>query len=73
MINVNIPFQSFTHKEPPGIMNHVGVNVAADPLFTLSYTGTEGGLVIVSADDPWPQRAGVPARMSALARATKYD
>ncbi|MEA3486708.1 MAG: indolepyruvate ferredoxin oxidoreductase subunit alpha [Thermodesulfobacteriota bacterium] len=34
------------------VMKHVGVNVAADPLFTLSYTGTEGGLVIVSADDP---------------------
>jgi indolepyruvate ferredoxin oxidoreductase alpha subunit len=33
-------------------MKHVGVNVAADPLFTLSYTGIEGGLVIVSADDP---------------------
>ena len=33
-------------------MKHVGVNVAADPLFTLSYTGVEGGLVLVSADDP---------------------
>ncbi|MBN1573846.1 MAG: indolepyruvate ferredoxin oxidoreductase subunit alpha [Deltaproteobacteria bacterium] len=33
-------------------MKHVGVNVAADPLFTLSYTGVRGGLVIVSADDP---------------------
>jgi len=33
-------------------MKHVGLNVAADPLFTLSYTGVEGGLVIVSADDP---------------------
>jgi len=33
-------------------MKHVGVNVAADPLFTLSYTGIEGGLVLVSADDP---------------------
>jgi indolepyruvate ferredoxin oxidoreductase alpha subunit len=30
----------------------VGVNVAADPLFTLSYTGVNGGLVLVSADDP---------------------
>ena len=34
------------------VMKHVGVNVAADPLFTASYTGTEGGLVIISADDP---------------------
>src|SRR5680860_473461 len=33
-------------------MKHVGVNVAADPLFTASYTGVEGGLVLVSADDP---------------------
>jgi indolepyruvate ferredoxin oxidoreductase alpha subunit len=33
-------------------MKHVGVNVAADPLFTVSYTGIRGGLVIVTADDP---------------------
>jgi indolepyruvate ferredoxin oxidoreductase alpha subunit len=33
-------------------MKHVGVNVAADPLFTASYTGVCGGLVLVSADDP---------------------
>ncbi len=33
-------------------MKHVGVNVAADPLFTLSYTGLRGGLVLVTADDP---------------------
>jgi len=33
-------------------MKHVGVNVAADPLFTLSYTGVRGGLVLVVADDP---------------------
>ncbi|WP_224982257.1 indolepyruvate ferredoxin oxidoreductase subunit alpha [Geomonas agri] len=33
-------------------MKHVGVNVAADPLFTLSYTGVNGGLVLVCADDP---------------------
>ncbi len=33
-------------------MKHVGLNVAADPLFTLSYTGVEGGLVIITADDP---------------------
>jgi len=34
------------------VMKHVGVNVAADPLFTLSYTGLRGGLVLVTADDP---------------------
>ena len=33
-------------------MKHVGLNVAADPLFTVAYTGVSGGLVIVSADDP---------------------
>ena len=33
-------------------MKHVGVNVAADPLFTAAYTGVNGGLVIVVADDP---------------------
>jgi len=33
-------------------MKHVGVNVAADPLFTLGYNGVNGGFVIVSADDP---------------------
>lgn len=33
-------------------MKHVGVNVAADPLFTVAYTGVGGGLVILAADDP---------------------
>ncbi len=33
-------------------MKHVGLNVAADPLFTMSYTGVNGGLVVVVADDP---------------------
>jgi indolepyruvate ferredoxin oxidoreductase, alpha subunit len=33
-------------------MKHVGLNVASDPLFTASYIGVKGGLVIVCADDP---------------------
>jgi indolepyruvate ferredoxin oxidoreductase alpha subunit len=33
-------------------MKHVGLNVAADPLFTFSYTGVRGGMVLVVADDP---------------------
>ena len=33
-------------------MKHVGVNVAADPLYSVSYSGVNGGLVIVAADDP---------------------
>ncbi|RJX33890.1 MAG: indolepyruvate ferredoxin oxidoreductase subunit alpha [Desulfarculus sp.] len=33
-------------------MKHVGLNVAADPLMTLAYVGTNAGMVILSADDP---------------------
>ena len=33
-------------------MKHVGLNVASDPLYTFSYTGVNGGTVIVVADDP---------------------
>ncbi|NPV03348.1 MAG: indolepyruvate ferredoxin oxidoreductase subunit alpha [Syntrophaceae bacterium] len=43
---------SFAGARAMAVMKHVGVNVAADPLFTVSYTGTNGALVIVTADDP---------------------
>ncbi len=33
-------------------MKHVGLNVAADPLFTAAYTGVNGGMVLAVADDP---------------------
>lgn len=33
-------------------MKHVGVNVAADPLFTFAYTGVTGGAVLITADEP---------------------
>ncbi len=33
-------------------MKHVGLNVAADPLFSMSYIGVNGGLVVITADDP---------------------
>ncbi len=33
-------------------LKHVGLNVAADPLMTLAYTGIKGGMVIINADDP---------------------
>lgn len=33
-------------------MKHVGLNVASDPLYTISYSGVNGGLVIAVADDP---------------------
>ena len=35
-------------------MKQVGLNVASDPLMSLAYVGVEGGMVIVSADDPGP-------------------
>lgn len=34
------------------VMKHVGLNVAADPLFTASYTGVGGGMILCVADDP---------------------
>ncbi|MBP3402143.1 MAG: indolepyruvate ferredoxin oxidoreductase subunit alpha [Clostridia bacterium] len=39
-------------KRAASCMKHVGLNVAADPLFTMSYTGVGAGLVICVADDP---------------------
>jgi indolepyruvate ferredoxin oxidoreductase alpha subunit len=35
------------------VMKHVGVNVAADALMTLAYVGVKGGMVVLSADDPY--------------------
>ncbi|MBI5102122.1 MAG: indolepyruvate ferredoxin oxidoreductase subunit alpha [Nitrospirae bacterium] len=43
---------SFAGARALATMKHVGLNVAADPLFTAAYTGVRGGLVIVTADDP---------------------
>jgi len=43
---------SFAGVRALATMKHVGLNVAADPLFTASYTGVRGGLVVVVADDP---------------------
>jgi len=43
---------SLAGKRSACAMKHVGLNVAADPLFTLSYTGVNGGMVICVADDP---------------------
>ena len=65
-------------------MKHVGVNVAADPLMTMTYTGLPGGLVILSADDPgchssqneqdnrtWARFAGMPCFEPATAQECK--
>lgn len=43
---------SFSKSRALATMKHVGLNVAADPFFTVAYTGTDGALVIVVADDP---------------------
>ncbi|MCX7995308.1 MAG: indolepyruvate ferredoxin oxidoreductase subunit alpha [candidate division WOR-3 bacterium] len=43
---------SFVGARALTAMKHVGLNVAADPMFTLGYTGVTGGLVIVTCDDP---------------------
>lgn len=42
---------SLAGKRSACCMKHVGLNVAADPLFTISYTGVNGGMVICVADD----------------------
>ena len=43
---------SFAGVRSFACMKHVGLNVAADPLFTFAYSGVTGGSVIVVADDP---------------------
>jgi len=43
---------SFAGARALATMKHVGLNVALDPLMTFAYIGANGGLVIVSADDP---------------------
>ncbi len=43
---------SFAGARGLATMKHVGLNVAADPLFTAAYTGVLGGLVVICADDP---------------------
>jgi indolepyruvate ferredoxin oxidoreductase alpha subunit len=43
---------AYTNARALVTMKHVGLNVAADPFFTATYTGVTGALVVVSADDP---------------------
>jgi indolepyruvate ferredoxin oxidoreductase alpha subunit len=43
---------SYAGKRAMACMKHVGLNVAADPFINSSITGTNGGLIVVSADDP---------------------
>lgn len=55
--NEKVAFEAASGASIAGVrslaaMKHVGVNVAADPMFTMAYTGVTGGFVLVSADDP---------------------
>lgn len=52
-------------------MKHVGVNVASDPLYTVSYIGVNGGLVLVAADDPGLYSSQNEQDSRAVARAAK--
>lgn len=52
-------------------MKHVGLNVAADPLFTASYIGANGGLVAIVADDPGLYSSQNEQDTRAIARAAK--
>lgn len=52
-------------------MKHVGLNVASDPLFTVSYIGANGGLVAIVADDPGLYSSQNEQDTRAVARAAK--
>lgn len=52
-------------------MKHVGLNVASDPLYTVSYIGANGGLVLVVADDPGLYSSQNEQDTRAVARAAK--
>ena len=57
-------------------MKQVGLNVASDPLMSLAYVGVEGGMVVVSADDPGPissQTEQDSRRFSEFARIPVFD
>lgn len=52
-------------------MKHVGLNVAADPLYTAAYTGVTGGMVLVVADDPGMYSSQNEQDTRAVARAAQ--
>jgi indolepyruvate ferredoxin oxidoreductase, alpha subunit len=43
---------SYAGKRTMACMKHVGLNVAADPFMNSAITGANGGIIVVSADDP---------------------
>ncbi|MEM4830555.1 MAG: hypothetical protein QW417_06940 [Zestosphaera sp.] len=56
-VNEKVAFEAAYGASLAGVnaltaMKHVGMNVAADPLMSSAYTGVEGALVVVTADDP---------------------
>ncbi|MEJ5301627.1 MAG: indolepyruvate ferredoxin oxidoreductase subunit alpha [Thermodesulforhabdaceae bacterium] len=58
-VNEKVAFEialaaSYTGLRSAVMMKQVGLNVASDPLMSSAYTGTKGGFVIISADDPGP-------------------
>jgi indolepyruvate ferredoxin oxidoreductase alpha subunit len=62
---------SYTGKRTAVIMKQVGLNVAADPLFSAAYTGVVGGFVIVPCDDPGPMSSQTEQDSRLLALAAK--
>jgi indolepyruvate ferredoxin oxidoreductase alpha subunit len=53
------------------VMKQVGLNVAADPLMSAAYTGTKGGLLVISCDDPGPHSSQTEQDTRAFARFAK--
>lgn len=62
---------SLTGKRAACCMKQVGLNVAADSLMSSAYTGTVGGLVIVSCDDPGPHSSQTEQDTRLMARLAK--
>jgi len=72
-VNEKVAFEialaaSWTGLRAAVAMKQVGLNVAADPLFSAAYTGVEGGLIVVAADDPGPHSSQTEqdSRLTAL-------
>ncbi len=67
---------SWTGTRSAVTMKHVGLNVAADPFMTLAYLGVGGGMVVISADDPYchsSQNEQDSRRYAAFARVPCFD
>ncbi|MGC9515838.1 indolepyruvate ferredoxin oxidoreductase subunit alpha [Methanocrinis sp.] len=67
---------SWTGTRSAVTMKHVGLNVAADPFMTLAYLGVGGGMVVISADDPYchsSQNEQDSRRYAAFARVPCLD